>query len=210
MAGPGDGARGPVDPLTITIPHRTLFPLFPSPHLPPLHPSSILSLFCLPLFLLTPDQVCANMGFSVSSTHTIFFIAAVFIAVAVVGVFHGAVNNFTGGVSDRGRTLTDELSTDIRIVTDPVLVPNNPVVLYSMNTGSKAIDPGEIVVLVNGRVHSDVTWQILGDDDGMWRTGQVIELTLVGLELPSGDHRIRVIAMHAAADNLSFNIGGGS
>jgi archaeal flagellar protein FlaG len=149
------------------------------------------------------------MGFSVTSTHTIFFIAAVFVAVAVVGVFHGAVNNFTVGVSDRGRSLGDELSTDIRIVTDPVLVPNDPVVLYMMNTGTKPIDPAEIIVLVNGRSHDELSWNILGTTDPMWRTGQVIELTLEGADLPPGDHRVRVIAMHAASDSFSFHIAGG-
>lgn len=144
------------------------------------------------------------MGFSVSATHIIFFIAAIVIATTVVGALHGTAGKLSGGISTKSDALYDELATDLRIVNDPGDVDTNPLVVYALNTGSKSIDPDEVVLLIDGTVHTDLTTDVL-DGDSMWRSGQVLEITANGTNLGAGDHRVRVVAESGASDTLRFN-----
>ncbi len=145
------------------------------------------------------------MGFGVSASHMIFFIAALVIATAVVGTLHNSAGKLSGGIDTKSDALHDELTSDLRIINDPAEVSSDPLVVYALNTGSKTLDPEGVVLLIDGVIHSAITTDVL-DGDAMWRPGEVLEITADGTNLPGGDHRVRVVAESGASDTLRFNV----
>lgn len=146
------------------------------------------------------------MGFDVSGTHMIFFIAAVILAAGVVGVLTTSVNTFAGELDTRGQSLAAEMATDIRIINDPADVPNNPLVLYVLNTGSRPIAPQSAIVFVDGQAYTTLGLDVLGTNDEVHRQGQVLEITVTGLNVASGDHRVKVTMAHGVSDSIPFYI----
>lgn len=147
------------------------------------------------------------MGFGTSATQIVFFIAAIVVSVGIVGAFNTSISKINGNVQARGETLSDELTTDIRIINDAGEMPNNPLVLYVLNTGTHSLAPSETIVLLDGQAHTSLAFDVLDSaDDEIWRQGQVLEVTLTGSNLASGDHRAKVIVGHGVADTLRFNI----
>lgn len=147
------------------------------------------------------------MGFGTSATHIIFFIAAVVVATAVVGTLHTSAGKLSGGIGSKSTALDEELRTDLRIVNDPAEMPNDPLIVYAMNTGSRTMDAESVILLVNGLVHQDTTHQLPGGGDS-WHPGEVIQLTANGVDLPGGDHRVRVVGDTGASDTLRFHVVG--
>lgn len=146
------------------------------------------------------------MGFGNSASHIVFFIAAVVVAAGVVGAFSTNVSKLTGHVNARSDALNDELSTDIRIINDPGEMPNGPLVLYVLNTGSRSLDPNSTVVLLNGEAKTTFAFDVLESTEDVWRHGQVLQITLTGTNLPAGDHRVKVVVDNGVSDTLRFNI----
>ena len=146
------------------------------------------------------------MGFGVSGSHTVMFIAAIVVAVGVVATMQTSVTRLSGGMDARGDALTRELTTDIRIVNDPGDMPDNPLVLYVLNTGTSSLEPTETIVLVDGAVRTDLAFDVLDTTDETLRAGQVLKVTVNNEDLASGDHRVKVIVEHGVSDTLRFNI----
>lgn len=146
------------------------------------------------------------MGFGTSATQMVFFIAAIVVAAGVVGAFSTSVSKLNGGIHDRSDALNNELTTDIRIVNDPGTMPNDPLVLYVLNTGSRSLESGATVLLINGAAHTNLTYEVLDGDADVWRSGEVLKVQANGAALASGDHRVKVIVSHGIADTLRFSI----
>ncbi|MBW3583967.1 MAG: hypothetical protein KY455_12810 [Euryarchaeota archaeon] len=146
------------------------------------------------------------MGMESGATHAVFFIAALVLAGAVVATFNDSIQRFSGEIDDRGRQFSDELTTDIAIVNDVGSMPNNPVVLYVLNTGSRPLAPNETIVFIDGSVDIDLSFDVLETSEDTWRTGQVLKITMNGQNLASGDHRIKVSVIHGVSDTIRFNI----
>ncbi len=146
------------------------------------------------------------MGFETSATHIVFFIAAVVLAGAVVGTLSTQIGKFQNDIQDRGELLSDELSTDIRIINDAANVPNNPIVLYVLNTGERPLNPNSTVVFVDGQPYTSLTFDVLETSEDVWRAGQVLEITVTGLNLGAGDHRAKVSVAHGVSDSFRFRI----
>jgi archaeal flagellar protein FlaG len=142
------------------------------------------------------------MGFGTSATHIIFFISAVVIATTIVGALHGTAGQLSGGIGTKSESLHKELTTDLRIVNDPAEVQTNPLVVYVLNTGSRAMDPELIVLLVNGQVESISDLTVI-DGGPMWYPGEILQIT--GPSIGGGDHRVRVITDSGASDTLRFS-----
>ena len=77
------------------------------------------------------------MGFSLTGTQIIFFIAAVIIASAVSGVFIVVVNDVTNSFSDRGNRVQEQLDTEFKIINDPDNIPSegSNYLFYMKNIG---------------------------------------------------------------------------
>lgn len=144
------------------------------------------------------------MGFDVSATHTVFFITAVVVAVGVAGGLQQSASKLAGGINEHGEALHEELTSAIRIINDAADVPDDPVVLYVLNTGSRTLTPSETVVMIDGVPQNNPSFDVLGTASEDWRPGDVVEITLPGTNLNAGDHRAKVIAEYGAEHTLRF------
>ncbi len=147
-----------------------------------------------------------------SASHSIFFIASVIIALAVVGAATGAIYKFSEGIDSRGDTLYNELRTDIKIINDPEAVPyDDPnIYIYIKNTGKRDINLDKIVILVDG-VNKEITDK--RDLDGNVLTSpildstQAVNLTVnVGAGFENKDHNLMIIGDYGASDRFEFRI----
>lgn len=140
---------------------------------------------------------------SVSISHMILFIASMLIAASVAGVFTTSVDRLSGAIDDQGLQVSDNVRTDIEIISDNgtgACVYNcggtGNLTLLVKNTGTQrlAAQPDRIDVLLDGRFQpaSETEVTVLGDSD-TWDRGTVVRLNVSEPELSSGDHRAKVI-----------------
>jgi flagellar protein FlaG len=128
----------------------------------------------------------------------ILFIASMLIAASVAGVFTTSVDRLSGAIDDQGLQVSDNVRTDIEIISDNGTgacvyncAGNGNLTLLVKNTGTQrlAAQPDQIDVLVNGQFQpaSDKHVEVLGDTD-TWDRGSVIRLNITE---PGTGHRQR-------------------
>jgi len=147
------------------------------------------------------------MGFSLTGTQVIFFIASVIIASAVSGVFVAVINDVSNSFSKRGERLQEQLDTEFKIINDPDNISNSGsyYLFYLKNIGGKEIATtnetfnifidGEIV-LINNYYFSDSSIE----------PERVCTLYLNSSELSSGYHKLRIVGPQAIEDKFNFII----
>lgn len=141
------------------------------------------------------------MGADTTSTQLIFFIAATVVATATAGILSGVVVDLSSKASIRGHAFGDELQSEVKIINDPAVVPNNPVVFYVKNTGATTLDYGNMTVIVDGQIVS--TTQALLNSEQTFRYGAVAQVTYTAT-LAAGDHYVKVSMENGASDELRF------
>lgn len=140
---------------------------------------------------------------SVSISHMILFIASIIIAASVAGVFTNSVNDLSQAIDDQGIQATEDVRTDIEIISDNGSGAcvydcdgQGNLSLLVKNTGSRQLpaDPERIDVLVDGQYQpaGNVGVEVLGGETA-WRRGSVARLNVSEPGLGSGDHRAKVI-----------------
>lgn len=135
---------------------------------------------------------------STSIETMILFIAGIVVAASVAGVLVGQVEQFSAAIEDTGVDTSQEIRTDIEIISDsgsPVYDTNGNgnVTVYVKNTGSANLDADsdQVEVLLDGRYQTGVTVTVV-DGEG-WDKNNVVNLSVSAPDLPSGDHRLKVI-----------------
>lgn len=135
----------------------------------------------------------------VSSETLILFIATVLVAGSVAGALTGGVNQLSSALGDRSVDVSQEIRTDVEIISDPSSDAvydsnnNNNVTLLLKNTGSNTLstDPASIDVLIDGVYRSSVTTELLGATE--WESGTVVRLNVTNVNLGiDTDHRVVV------------------
>jgi archaeal flagellar protein FlaG len=144
------------------------------------------------------------MGFSLTGTHVIFFIAAVIVAGMVSGVFIAVTMNVTTSLSGRGDRVKSQLDTDFAIINDPNTIPKpgDYYIFYLKNVGGasltttnqtfQAFIDGEIIATAN-YYFSTTTIPVEGVSDLYIRT-----------TIASGDHVLRVVGPQAVDEEFTF------
>ena len=101
------------------------------------------------------------MGFSLTGTHVIFFVASIIIASAISGVFVVVINDVSSSFSERGERVQDQLDYEFTIINDPNNIPSegSNYLFYLKNIGGKKLSTtnttftifvdGEIVPVAN-------------------------------------------------------------
>ncbi|MFO8110774.1 MAG: hypothetical protein R6U17_09710 [Thermoplasmata archaeon] len=145
------------------------------------------------------------MGFSISSTHLVFFIMSMVAASVVAGAFIQTSFSVRDSIVDTEAVVSEGMRTNIDIINDPKNVPNDPLLIYVKNTGSTSFNVSNIDVLVNGTYVSSPAISIVGSNDTVWRPMEVITIE-IDIELPQGDHWVKVRAGSRADDDLKFSI----
>lgn len=140
---------------------------------------------------------------SVSASHLIIFIASIVIAAGVAGTLTSEVGRLSGAIDDIGIDLSEDIRTDIEIISDEGSESGGTntaydsgagnVTLHVKNTGSRTLpsDSEAVDVFIDGTYVSDVTVTVV--DANEWREGNVAELEIDTGSLSGGDHRLKVV-----------------
>ena len=151
------------------------------------------------------------MGADTSSTHLIFFIAAMVIAVGVVSMVFTNINAIVNASYASGNTLSRQITTDITIINDPDNIPKNGDVytFYIKNTGRSTLTTELVNVLIEGQYipDSDVEKTVIdGISSSVWRSAEVLQLNVTYPSMQSGDNTIRVVTENGVDDSLKFSV----
>ena len=143
-----------------------------------------------------------------SITHLLFFIAAIVIAVSVIGVVTTNTQSITASYGMGSKSLADQLKTDITIINDPAAIPfSNPnYSFFVKNTGKSILDPSTVNMFVDGNYTNNLTYNVM-EGGTFWSPTYVLRLnysTLNNPMLSSGDHTVRVVAGNGVFDTMAF------
>jgi len=150
---------------------------------------------------------------SVSASHLILFIASVLVAASVAGTITTTVGRLSDGVSQQGDALSQDVQTDIEIISDsgaPVYDRdgNGNITVLVKNTGSRSLvpQPSQLDVLVDGQFQSAVGVTVVdGASPDSWQPGDVVRVNVSVPNLDAGDHRVQV-AVNGDKEVFRFNL----
>lgn len=135
---------------------------------------------------------------TISSEMLILFIASLLVAASVAGTMTTGVNRLSESLGDRSIDVSEEIRTDIEVISDPGSnavydAKNETVTLLVKNTGSSSLahDPSSFDVLIDGSYQTNRSTTVIGRET--WGVGDVTRLEVSGVTLSEGDHRIVVI-----------------
>lgn len=137
---------------------------------------------------------------SVSSSTLILFIASLLIAASVAGTMTTGVERIGAALGDRSADVSSEIRSDVTIISDagsPDAIYNDTdeeLTLLVKNTGAQRLSnsSSNIELILDGEYQTSVSTEVVGSDDA-WRPGTVIEVTVSGVSLSDGDHRVLLI-----------------
>lgn len=146
------------------------------------------------------------MGFSLTGTHLIFFIAAVIAAGMVSGILVAVTMNVSTSLSERGDRLQEQLDTDFTIINDPDVIPKTGdyYIFYVKNIGSaKLVTTNETFQLfIDGDIIANTKYYF---GDNSLQVSKVTEI-YVNTTLTSGYHTLRIVGPLAVDDKFTFTI----
>ncbi|MFW6176488.1 MAG: hypothetical protein ACOC40_02185 [Thermoplasmatota archaeon] len=144
------------------------------------------------------------MGFSISSTHLVFFLASMLVASTLAGVFIATTDSISDGITEKEDSISKRLKTDIDIINDPNHVPNDPVTIYVKNTGSTKLNRTDVNILLNGTLQESITKTVI-DGEHVWEPNEVLKIE-IDTKLPADDHWVKVIVGNNVQDRFEFSI----
>ena len=144
------------------------------------------------------------MGADTSSTHLIFFIVSMLIAVGVVGVIHSNINVISQSVNIASDALSDQILTDIIIINDPANIPhvNGVYTFYVKNIGSSTLSIEHITVLINGAHIQPTSIKVINSIESTWKVTEVVQIEI--MHNMTGDNTIKIITERGVVDSLNF------
>jgi flagellar protein FlaG len=144
------------------------------------------------------------MGFSLTGTHVIFFIAAVIVAGMVSGVFIAVTMNVTTSLSDRGDRVKEQLDTDFAIINDPNTIPINGAyyIFYLKNIGGAKLTTTNqtFQVFIDGELIA-IEHYYFGNTS---IPADAVTNLYVNTTLTLGDHTLRVVGPQAVDKDFTF------
>jgi flagellar protein FlaG len=144
------------------------------------------------------------MGFSLTGTHVIFFVAAVIVAGMVSGVFIAVTMNVTTSLSNRGNRVTEQLNTDFDIINDPNIIPliGSYYIFYLKNIG------GVRLTTTNQTFQVFIDGELIGTAQYYFGNTSIptegVTTLYVNTTLASGDHTLRVVGPQAVDKDFAF------
>ena len=145
-----------------------------------------------------------------SATHLIFFIAAVIIALTLVGAFVVVIDNLSDAMENRASSEQRSIRSRVEIINDLVAMPYNntskELDIYVKNIGAERLDPNATLVLIDG-VDVNYTYRVVGGGSE-WVPGGTVVLTCQSVSFTANsDHSVKVVCSHGAWDRKEFRIG---
>ncbi|HEC94804.1 MAG TPA: flagellar protein G [Thermoplasmatales archaeon] len=147
------------------------------------------------------------MGFSLTGTHVIFFIAAVIVAGAVSGILTAVTLNISNSLSEKCDRVQEQLDIDFKIINDPDNIPNVSGFyrFYLKNIGGKKLvtDNDTFTVFIDGEIVVKAHYSFA---DTSIQPSEVTILYVANSEISSGDHTLRVVGPQAIDDEFEFTV----
>jgi flagellar protein FlaG len=147
------------------------------------------------------------MGFSLTSTHIILFIAAVSIAGIVSGVFVTIITDVTTSFSDKGERLVGEINTDFKIINDPENIPliGGYYIFYLKNTGEGRLltDNETFQIFIDGEIIPKNNYYLT---PSYIYHSEVAEIHVDSTMISAGTHQMRAVGPYAVAETFQFTI----
>jgi flagellar protein FlaG len=144
------------------------------------------------------------MGFSLTGTHVIFFIAAVIAAGMVSGVFIAVTLNVSTSLSDRGDRVKDQLDTDFAVINDPNIIPfqGGYYLFYLKNIGGKTLltTNQTFQVFIDGEIIPASHYYFNGSSLVM----EGVTTLFVNTTITGGDHTLRIVGPQATEAEFMF------
>lgn len=140
-------------------------------------------------------------------THLIFFIGAIVIAVAVIGVLTSNMQSITASYGTGSKTLAEQLRTDITIINDPEKIPydasSGNYSFFVKNTGKSTLDTATVNLFIDGNYVNITGKMTIMEGGDFWYPSNVLRMNYSG-SLSSGDHTVRVVAGNGVFDTMPF------
>ncbi|RLF51637.1 MAG: flagellar protein G, partial [Thermoplasmata archaeon] len=131
------------------------------------------------------------MGFSLTGTHVIFFIASVIIAGAVSGVFIAVINDVSKSFSDRGDRVEEQLDIEFKIINDPDNIPlsTGNYLFYLKNIGGREIATTNQTfnLFIDGEIIATADYNF---SDSSIQPDRVTTIYISSSVISSGDHTL--------------------
>ena len=147
------------------------------------------------------------MGFSLTGTHVIFFIASVIIAGAVSGVFVAVITDVSSSFSERGDRVQEQLDIEFKIINDPdnIASSGGNYLFYIKNIGAVEIPSTNQTfnVFVDGEIIITANYSFA---DNSIQPEEITTLRIDSDDIASGDHKLRVIGPQAIDDEFTFTL----
>ena len=147
------------------------------------------------------------MGFSLTGTQVIFFVASVIVAGAVSGVFIAVTTDVSNSFSDRGDRLQEQLDTDFKIINDNENIPNVTGFyhFYLKNIGSKKIITTNetFILFIDGELVPTANFSF---SDISVKVGDVVTILVHYSDISSGVQKLRIVGPQAVEDEFEFTI----
>lgn len=147
------------------------------------------------------------MGFSLTGTHVIYFIASVIIAGAVSGVLIAVIDDVTKSLSERGDRVQEQLDTEFEIISDPDNIPTagSNYLFYLMNTGGTGLATTNTTfhIFIDGEIVITANYNF---SDSSIQNEDVTTLYVATSEISAGDHTLRIVGPQAVDDEFTFTI----
>lgn len=147
------------------------------------------------------------MGFSLTGTHVIFFVASVIIAGAVSGVLISVITDVMKSYEEQGQRVQDKLDIEFKIINDPDNIPTsgNYYLFYLKNIGSKKITTTNqtFTLFIDGEIIPIANFYFA---DSSIQNDVVTTLYIDNSEISSGDHVLKVVGPQDIDDKFTFTI----
>jgi len=147
------------------------------------------------------------MGFSLTGTHVVYFIAAVIIAGTVSGVFVAVIQDVTNSFSERGDRVEDQLDIEFKIINDPenIASSGSNYIFYLKNIGGKEIPTSNQTfnVFIDGEIVKTANFSFSATTV---QTEDTVTLYINKNDISSGNHKLRVVGPQAIDDDFTFTI----
>jgi archaellum component FlaG (FlaF/FlaG flagellin family) len=145
-----------------------------------------------------------------AASELIFFVGAVLVSAALVGVFFAAVSEVSDSILENADASASALQSAVKVLNDPTHVSYNNTTqnftLWVENLGARSLSANLTVVLLDNLTFANTgyTWVLAGNFT-TWGPQVVAVYTLNNVNLTAGtDHFLKVIAQHGASDSQEF------
>ena len=147
------------------------------------------------------------MGFSLTGTHVIYFVAAVIIAGAVSGVFVAVIQDVTGSFSEKGDRVQEQLDIEFKIINDPDNIPStvNDYIFYLKNIGVVEIPTTNetFTLFIDGEIIKTANYNFTLDTV---QPEDTVTLYIDKNDINLGDHKLRIVGLQDIDDEFTFTI----